>query len=319
MSQKYFKIVWVLTLTLFLNACGTATQPAVRIATLTATIPPTLASTATATVPPTSTATPLPAFSLAVEAIIADETTLPEVGAFLAAAKEAKFGAKVTADNKVNIQDIIVIDQNTGKVMQTFEHMGMTVRAEGMLGVEYTIGQNSKGDTVIIAASREWNAKGEWVRRQIQFPGIDGKVETGPMLEVYSNEEVNIEQVVTAKDATPEERVVSNKMGDDIANMLFDRKFFGNNAFFQYGGMFMPAYTRYFFGDNELEIVNERTGSIDLVEVPGYVVSAIGKDGERALVGWQSGEVDYVRIVNKAKLNVPANFNSLFEKRAPKG
>jgi hypothetical protein len=66
--------------------------------------------------------------------------------------------------------------------------MGMTVRAEGMLGVEYTIGQNSKGETVIIDASREWNAKGEWERRQVQFPDNNGKVETGPMLEMYSNE-----------------------------------------------------------------------------------------------------------------------------------
>jgi hypothetical protein len=65
--------------------------------------------------------------------------------------------------------------------------------------------------------------------------------------------------------------------------------------------------------DNALMMTD---GSV--VDTSSCVVNAIGEDAKFGLVGWKMNGKYVVRVVNKAYLNVPKNFNRLFESREPK-
>jgi len=170
------RLIFTSIMTLFLlTACGTAAPQVTVTSQVTVTLTP--APTASAT--PTVTFTPTPAFSPEVDMIIADETTLPEVGAFLTAAKEAGYSAELNADGTIKMEGDLNIDPLTGKTKTSHpltldDGRIIQVPTTGQVGVDVTIETDAAGNVTIKTPAWKYEKSGEegegaWVRGIIKF------------------------------------------------------------------------------------------------------------------------------------------------------
>lgn len=295
---------------LLLTACGVA-EPA-PTSTVTAIITPTATFTATPTFSPTVTFTPTPA--IPVEIIQSVETTLP--GYTLRGDQLMDTDGNIVPELKILVGE----DGVSYTFLRKYEFLGDPEFSVKIGQSEIKVMEDGGLDT------SGWLYKDDgWTRETKQFPGIvDGKVvNDGPTFDLYSAEEVTAELALTAETARPEEKVdTTNGEAYNIAYILLDellgRKFYSSKPTLTYGGMLMQPYSRYFWGDNALEVQDELTGEVREINTAVYVVDAIGENGDVALVGWRAGGEDFVRVVDKPGLNDLKNFNSLFEKREPK-
>jgi len=290
-------IFFITIILLLLTACGTS-APQVTV-TLTASATPTATATPTVTFTPTLA----PAFSPAVDAIIADETTPKEVGAFLTAAKEAGYSAELNADGTIKMEGDLNIDPLTGKTKTSHpltldDGRIIQVPTTGQVGVDVTIETDAAGNVTIKTPAWKYEKSGEegegaWVRKVIKFDESWeltklADATRGLEAEIPVNTREEFMAAVLSENAWLE---ATGQMGEESPARLMDRArareligFDGRDMFIESNGVnfYTPEENRY---DNEM--YRTRNGKW-LEDVPTtFYVRTYLPEQDVTIVRWQ--------------------------------